>query len=392
MYILAFKRPYTQYKVLHSFYQSLSEALERQGVKIEVTPFYVNELTDILRFVYQTPPSYTLAVNGLPPIPNTTTFIADKLGIPHVAWMVDSAYYYPEMAKSPYYVVISPDQTSRDQIQKLGGKHAYFMPHAFEKALTAPPEKERLYPLVFIGSLFDPIGTLEEWNQGLPEQIVKSLKKGADQVLFEPSVDVIDAFEKVKQDNASYFKTLGEKEALNLIRSFDGYIRAQDRIQLLKAFENLPLHIFGKSMTKRTWGDFLNLKSGSYMIHGELDFPQAIEVMRKAHIVINSTPTVKTGAHERLFYGLGLGALVLTNETPWLKTNFDESEGVLSYTLETLSQTVKKVEEHLNNPSLIVEKVKKGQEKVLKLHTWDERAKELITLLEKIKKDFPEMT
>lgn len=375
-HILFFTNKKTQYDVLHSFRKSLSASLQKLGVQISTIDFsQANE--SLLPMIYRNLPDCTFAFNGLSPLPGNY-FLADKLEIPHVAWLVDAAHYFYEYPRSPYNIIISPDQTSCDQMKKWGSEHSFFLPHAFEASLKTDPRQERKYPLVFLGTCIDPLETEENWKT-LPKNVRQSLFDLAEQVMFVPSLTVQEGFEKVKVKHADYFKTQSEEMGLFLWDTFDGYIRAKDRLALLNALREFPIHIFGNSLTPRSWGDFLDLKKGNYTLHAGVSFDEAIQIMRQSQIVLNSSPMFKQGAHERIFYGLGLGALVLTNETPWLTENLSET---LTYRHDQWSKTIEALKMFLSNPEKRIEKVIQGQEKVLKNHTWDHRARQLIGILQ----------
>lgn len=103
--------------------------------------------------------------------------------------------------------------------------------------------------------------------------------------------------------------------------------------------------------------------------------------MKNSQILLNSSPMFKLGAHERIFYGLGCGALVISNETPWLNDHFINGEDILMYQVKKLPEMNQKIKYLLNNKEERISCTRKGQNKVLLHHTWDVRAKELLNIL-----------
>lgn len=362
--ITFFKNPITQYDVLHFFRDSLAKGLEKNGVKTHLV-----DLSDI-KSLYANPPDYTLAFNGLHPS-SKGDFLADELEIPHIAWLVDSAYYFYSLAKCPLNILITPDQRSSDLFTEWGSKTAHFLPHAFDEDL-AFNSSDRPLPLVFLGSLMDPIEMEELWKRHMPPAVVKSLMEAAEETLKIPEMTYQRAYESLMKEHDSFFAPLTPPQIADIGTTLDRYVRAKDRIELLQSLEGLPVHIYGNCLSKRSWGDFID--PSSFTISPGVAFSEAIEIMKKAEIVINSSPMFKTGAHERIFYGLGLGAAVLTNETPWVKTHFPSDEILLHGQRERL-------EVLLAHPEQLREMVAKGQERVLKEHTWGVRAKQLIKLI-----------
>lgn len=380
MRITFFKNQTTQYDVLHHFRESLIQALERLHVETSLIDLGSMDRSAFFRSIYSKPPDYTFAFNGLQSI-GAGRFLCDELEIPHIAWLVDSAHYALDFARSPYNNLIAPDQTSADILKSAGAKHAHFLPHAFDASLATASDTERSVPIVFCGSLMDPIELETLWKQHLPENIANGLLETAEKTLLTPSQTYQLAFEEFKNREPDFFNTLSQEKINQLIMSLDGYIRAKDRINLLTSLQGLPVHIYGNALTRRTWGDFLDLKNGDYRISPAVNFQAAITIMKNAKIVLNSSPMFKTGAHERIFYGLGLGAAVLTNETPWNQTHFTKDE-LLTYPSGEPKLIYDKVADLLDHPEKLKELAYKGQQKVLQDHTWDVRAKQLLNLID----------
>lgn len=378
MKIAFFKNQTTQYDVLHHFRISLTQALEKLGVSTALIDLENMDRAAFFRAIYSSPPDYTFAFNGLQAI-SDGQFLCDELEIPHIAWIVDSAHYVLDFARSPFNLMIAPDQTSADILKNAGAAGSYFLPHAFEASLATSPDTERTIPLVFCGSLMDPIELEALWKQHLPPNIAKGMQEAAEKTLADPNLTYQEAFEELLLRHPDFFSTLPQEKIIQLVMSLDGYIRAKDRINLLKALKGLPVHIYGNCLSWRTWGDFLDLQKGDYKIKPAVNFEEAIGIMKTAEIVLNSSPMFKTGAHERIFYGLGLGAAVLTNQTPWNQAHFSEDE-LLVYPSGNPEAIYDQVEDLLKHPDKLKEMAKKGQKKVLQEHTWDVRAKQLVNL------------
>ena len=376
-HIVVFKNSLTQYDVMHYFAQSLSRALEKQGVKITLMDFSETNRLDFMRSLYAHPPDCTLGFNGPHQLENGC-YLASEVEIPHIAWLVDSAHYFDDMVACPYHILIAPDQTSRDLLLSWGATHSHFLPHAFDAALTTPPQKKRIYPISFCGSLIDYIAIEETWQKKWPKEVFKALIDAAQRTLAESTLSYQEVFSNRVLPLIADATPL---EKTNLATELDLYLRGVDRIELLKALEGLPVHLFGNAQG-RPWDHFLDIKKG-YTIHPSLPFPEILKVMADSQIVLNSSPMFKTGGHERIFYGLGLGAAVLTNQTPWLENNFALDQEVLSYVSTQWERAGSLLEGLLENPSAIEKIAFQGQARVLKEHTWDMRAQQLLPLAEK---------
>lgn len=371
-----------QYDVLHYFRESLAAAFRRQGVQVSFIDIYSHTPSSLIKELYADYPDYTFSFNELE-LQADGSYLSDELHIPHVSWFVDSAHYFYAPFYSSTNVFITPDQKSAELLKEWGAEHAFFLPHAFDKELVYTPESPRNLPIVFCGTLIDPLEVEELWKSYLPNDVRNSLVEAAFETLSTSYLSYQNAFNKVQEKHAVFFQKLSANEIAAIVKTFDSYIRAKDRVQLLQALEGLPIHIFGKSISKRSWQDFLDLDHGNYTIHPPVNFPEALGIMKNAQIVLNSSPMFKTGAHERIFYGLGLGAAVLTNETVWSRTQFTEEE-LLFYSSRDPKNIYNKIEQLLVNPRRLQEIAAKGQAKVMEQHTWDNRVEELLNYLEQI--------
>lgn len=376
-HIVIFKNAYTQYDVLDYFTQSIASAFKKQGVTTTLVDFSTTSRADFMRSLYGNPPDCTLGFNGPHPLENGF-FLASELEIPHIAWLVDGAHYFADMIPCPYHIFIASDQTSSDLLQKWKAAHSEFLPHAFEASLKTDPLNERLYPISFCGSLIDYLEIEERWQSQWPPHVVRALLEAADRTLVENSLSYQEAFET---SVLPLIVEASEEMKGELVTDLDQYLRGKDRIELLKALEGLPVHIFGSNASKRSWSDFLKIKS--YVLHEPLSFPQIHEVMRNSQVILNSSPMFKTGAHERIMYGLGLGAAVVTNNTPWINAHFSVGEEILTYQPGQWSKA------HLILKELLEDKPRQqklailGQAKILKEHTWDVRVSQLLPIATK---------
>lgn len=337
------------------------------------------EGSSLVQKIYRNPPDFTLAFNGLRPI-NGQYFLADKLEIPHIAWLVDASYYFPELVLSKFNILISPDQTSADQLKEWGAKNSYFIPHGFAAEEAAVSEKERIYPITFLGTLMDPDEILQKWREELPKHLCDQLIEASEKVLEIPELTISDLFHQIEIKNRALFEKMKPETPIEIIRALDYLVRAEDRLRLLKALKEFPVHIFGNAIGKKSWAELIDLKDGQYTLHPSVDFEEGLDLIRQSQILLNSSPMFKQGAHERIFNGLGLGALVASNETPWIRRNFTEEE-VITYKTGNFAPFLEKINTLLSSKEKLNNLAKKGQQNVLKNHTWDVRAKQLLEIL-----------
>lgn len=380
--ILVIKNPYTQYEVLHHFREEVVKALTHRGIEV-IEAELTLDAPSWHQLFYRNPPDCTLTFNAFSPVVNGI-HLADEFETPHVAWLFDAAYYFDEPIESSYSYPLFPDASSVTWMKKRGSPHARFMPHGVAPKVSASPSQPRPYPIVFLGSLIDTIEIEMKWQTLLPKEVAEALQRKADEVLAIPEMSVFEAFESAKTECSSFFSGMPEEGFFPLIQSFDRYLRGKDRIELLRGLKGLPIHIFGNSLGERNWEDFLEGNEGNYHIHPSVDFPQAVEIMQSSQVVLNSSPMFKEGAHERIFYGLGCGACVVTNDTPWIRENFKDGEELLTYRPQKLESLRAFLQKELSRPERLMSMASKGQEKTLTHHTWQHRVDALLTQMKEI--------
>lgn len=378
-HVLTLVNSSTQYDVMHSFRKSVARAFESANVRTSQAALHEMESKDFLLQMYRSPPDCTFAFNG-PRRTRSGKLLAEELDLPHVAWLVDAAHFSREFAQFPLHILITPDQKSADLFRKWGAKHAYFLPHAADPLPAAIPIGEREFPLVFLGSIADPESYLTDWKSRYPTEVIDFLRESAQQTINDPDL--------CYQDLLSTHPFFQSEERDELIQEFDVYMRTVDRVQLLRSLSGMPIHLFGNVIgtTSRSVGEIIGGDLSHLTIHPAVSFSEALEIMQNAQIVLNSSPMFKTGAHERIFYAPSAGAVLLTNETPWIRSHFRSSEELLTYrNKEEVKESIKAL---LANPEALKSIANAGREKVLSAHTWNHRIRQLLEIMNRAIPEF----
>jgi hypothetical protein len=369
MDLIAFKKS-TEKIILNRFREVLCEGLQKAGAHVSTIDLDAVDLKTLLNTIFRAPPDSTFAFNGIRKLPDGES-LAEKIGVPHACWLVDSAHFWREYSQMPLQLIITPDQTSADLFRKWGA-NAHFLPHGGE---VLPFIKEKEYPLTFFSSIDDPALTESRWAALYPQAFVSQLKELAEQVLSNPELTYQEAMKSLVD--------LDDPQSDELLQTFDVYLRAKEKISLIQSLKGLPLHIFGRVgvESSKTFREILGEGCESFVFHEPRDFQSSLEVLQRSSIVLNSSPMFKTGAHERIFYGQGAGALMLTNETPWIRQHYEVGKEIVTYQGGKGSETHEKITALLKNPSDLERMALLGREKMARHHTWDKRATQLLQLL-----------
>lgn len=384
-----FMPPLSQYGVLHYFTKKLHEALLFCGIKSRLLEAKKNDPKPFLEAIFNDPPDCTLSFNGLLP-DEEGRFFSDMIRIPHVACLVDSPNNYLPLTRSRYSIITCADQSSVEFFQGAGFSNVLFMPHAIDSHLTYDPNSSRDYDVVMLASCIDFEGIRAGWKQKYSSALCQAMDEAAEITLSDQVTPYYQAF--VQALNHQVTKQSGiDPQTIDFVEVLDEiemYIRGKDRFELLNAIKDAKVDLFGSADGSTSWLSYLKNKK-NIVFHDPVPFEQALAIMKHSKIVLNSCPWIKNGGHERIFAGIASGALVITNENPYMKEQFKDGESIVFYQHNKWDKANHRINEYLENNTKRESVVEKGRDIVMHHHTWNQRAqqlcKELPPLLESIR-------
>lgn len=376
-----FMPPKSQYQVLHHFTEELAEALTRVGVSCRVMEAERDQPKKFLDQLFSDPPQCTLSFNGLLP-DNEGRFFCDLVRIPHVACLVDAPNHYITLTRSKYTVITCVDQFFCDFFHGMNFNHVLFMPHGVDRNLTekSPLKADRPYDVLMLASFVDFEAVREGWKNKYSSEMCKALDEAAEIALCDKSISCAMALAQSLDNlmkSGSYFDS-SQLDFISLLDQLDDYIRGKDRLEVVKAIKDAKVHIFGNESHK--WKKYLG-NAANVVTKEAVPYDQAVGLMQQSKIVLNSSPTLKNGAHERILNGIACGALVITNQNIYMENNFKPGDGMLFYTPKTMAGINEQVNEYLKNEDKRQAVVEQGRKVIMNGHTWDHRAAALVSEL-----------
>ncbi|MCH9628105.1 MAG: hypothetical protein S4CHLAM2_17580 [Chlamydiales bacterium] len=304
------------------FSKMLAAAFERQGVYTRLHWIAEGRFSDALHTIQSDPPDLTCSFSDIKP----------PLGLfwPHLSLLVDPAIYFLHQLQGEQAWVSCVDEGDVEFLRSLDCERAFYLPHGVESTLKTSPAKKRPYDVVFFGSCIEPEA---------PDEIVLAASQ---RVLSSENLSILQSLVELE---------IADEKLPGYHMQVDLYTRFLDRVSLLKSLKSHRVHIWGEG----AWEKYVPHAT----VHPAIPFEKTFEVMQAAKIVVNSSPRFKRGLHERILYGAMCGAAVL-------------SASEIGYTYcygEWENQTFKDWEQ----------KADQLQSHVLAHHTWDHRAKTLLT-------------
>lgn len=377
-----------QYNVLDTFSHELCHALARHGIR---SHFYEPDRNNPMAFLEQIlrqPPDCTMCFNGLLP-DDQGRFLCDLIKIPHVAFVTHTPHEFFPLMKSQNTIIACSDQDFCQTLQNAAFPNVIFLPLAVPKDLRPPLDPA--YEVLMLNSFIDYEGLHNHWRKEYPADLVHVLEAAAERVLTDPAISYIQAFVETFDQLLKIRKFVDplKLDYTEILGSLEAYISGKSRMELLKSINSGQVHVFGTGWETKEAKKHFTPKPSHIHFHQPVPFMQAIELMRRAKILLNTTPAIKRGLHERVLAGLASGAAVLSLETPLLKETFKDEEDILFFAPRNWDEVNRKIRFYLENDNRRDKLAAKGRKKVLHDHTWDQRAvtlsKVLPPLLEKMR-------
>jgi spore maturation protein CgeB len=359
----------SQYHVLHRFTEEIYRAFVRQGFQARLIAEQ-----DHFRIPCEDPPDMTFGVNGIPQNAEGF-FLCDLTQVPHLTFLVDPPYHFMNLMNQPLIHIACHDRFCSKMLPFLKYENEpIFMPHAIEADFTKEFQKEKLYDVVFLGSFQDHFSRLEWWRKNYPEPLVEVMLAAVEIVFSDDRTSTTEAFQCVFNQYLADGRLEGvEINFTEILVELEMYVKGKSRFDLISAFKETHVHVFGAGDWKRYFGDRKNVT-----IHAPVEYEEALQVIKSSKIVLNSFPWIKEGLHERILAGAVCGALVATNENIFLKETFKDKENILFFVPNrAFEQLEEAIRYYLENENERKKLVVAAREVVKDHHTWDQRLSKL---------------
>lgn len=373
---------YNLYESKRHFAQGFIEALNRREIEtlvidVQETPLDSRGIAQIQAF----DPQLTCSFNTFLPS-RENMYLWDILQIPHLYIHVDPALYASHLTKSPFIIISCVDRKDTAALRSDTFPRTFFLPHAIERGISYDEKADRPLDVVFLGSCYDYETLKETWKGDFSPEIIAFLENAISHVLADNHTSIADALVQAWSEAKLDPRTV---DFITLYKYIDYYSRGKDRVDLIRSIKGTTVHVFGDTAPdipacKKGWQHYLKNQS-NVVIHPAVKFDQSLDVLKQAKICLNSMPFFKDGSHERILYAYACGALPLTTDNLWVREQFVDNQDILLYQHHALDKVESILKPYLKDENKRLEAVRLGKEKVLKKHTWDNRAQEVIATL-----------
>lgn len=368
----------TQYNALAVFEEELAEAFENMGMKIDVIRGG-DDMAPILQHHYD----LCLSMNG--GVFDKSDYEMEKyFNMPSYAYYVDHPLWMDTRIRrtdKQHCIVVDEDfKEYVDKYYNLNYKAEAVMQAGVEGSHSRRPFRERKYPVVFFGSYRSCSDIMEEINEERKSFAV-FLKHMIAIGLHNPFLTIEDIYNQTLE----YFKFPLEDneeytEFLSACGDVESYLRGYYRERAIKMLveAGIPVEVYGEG-----WEQLDCDRKELLHCHASLDYREMLNVFADAKIVINVMPWAKAGFHDRIACGMLNGALVVSDETRYMREEHLNEDKLILYSLQELQEMPQKVAyylEHLDEAAGIAQR---GYQWARENHTWKNRAEQFLRIFQK---------
>lgn len=378
--VAIFENSKSQHGVLRHFTSSLRRAFSEMGIISVTFDILQQTATEILARLVEEQVDCSLGFNVV--VPETLFF--DVTHAPHVALIVDSATYYPELQHCLHSIATFAEEDSLRFMRLHNLPFTLYLPHAIDERLasiendSAVLESHRDLHILFAGSYIDPEAPYQLLKEYLKKPLINELDIIIEESLADPSkshlLALVQLFEREEVFAAELVTSpIPPSDIFNLVELI---IRGRDRIRLLQNITEYDLHIVGAAEDVPLWKAALSENKRVYF-YKPVPYEELYNLFLRTKVVLNSIPTIKRGYHERLFLAAAAGATVATNRSVYTDHSPLVSPAIITYRPPAYAQLNETFRDLHTQEEKRLEAVMAFRREIHANHTWSVRAREL---------------
>lgn len=286
--------------------------------------------------------------------------------------------------------VITLDENYKNYVDKYFPKvkKTFVIPPGGTECTETNLEKD--IPLSFVGTYrnyrqwLPALQKLDDENKGLGSEFIEAAEQHPD-LTFEEDLHLVIA-NRIKRGDmsavtnnkfAKLFFDLSIPRGIILSK-----IREKIILTLLKS--GLTLHVYGDCWKSPIFEEYENL-----IVHPELTPEESLKVFARSKVSLNIMSWHKAGMTERLSNIMLNHSLVATDESAYLRSNYQDNEDIIMFKLSdseinSLPDRIKNILSDDDNSQKMAEST---YQKALKKETWEIRTSEILNIIELTNKE-----
>ena len=385
MRILIFSSREICYFSSNFFANQIGEAFERLGHTVEVCELAKEDDLDekLDRFLEK---SYNLILDFNSLLPRMAledgSLFVDHLDGPFYNWVIDHPLFHHVALEAPmkssHAIVVDTSQQAyiREYYPEVEASH--FLPlAATESFIRVQKEKE---VTVFFPATYGSLENVEHGMATVPKVFHPTMQKLLEMRIADPLLPMEEAYRRILKERGEVKSATEFRSEMNQMYPVDAYVRNYYRQKVLDTLlqAGIPVKVMGED-----WNKYRAPQGSRLIIEKAVFFNLSFEKIAREHVLLDVAPFFHHGIHDRVFAGMANRAVVLSDENPVKNEYFSGKKECMLYTLKDLKGMASMAEELLTNRSLREEMQEQAYACFCREHTWECRAKEILSYLKK---------
>jgi hypothetical protein len=381
--ILVYKGDAVCHNVLTVFAEQFGAALEQAGEHVIYFDPFVEEKREsaILTYVGQRfkaiigVQSYLFSVK----MADEVHYVHEYIYGPKYNFVFDHPIWMKKhlMHQYPDFYLLVHDRNYAAFAKRYFHKQAIVFPPAGMQA-TQLMQTERIYDLTFVGTMgsymaqAEWIHKLERPKRFLANRFLLIMRRN-------PNLTLEEAFQRALEHQG--ITVASDEEFMERLRELCvvGYcVMHYYRYKVVETLlqGGVRLDVFGDSWSGSPLCRYPNL-----ICHPDVTVEESLTIWQQSKLSLNVMSWHKDGFTERMAGIMLAGAVLVTDDTTYLKGRYDDGKDMLIFRLERLEELLGRVRELIENDELRRQIAENGREKTEKHHTWQKRAEQFQKLL-----------
>ncbi len=234
--------------------------------------------------------------------------------------------------------------------------------------------KKRPYELVFTAN-YVPVSNIDRQLAAMDPEYRDFYYEMIASLIQHPKQDLVSCIEAFLRREIPDLDQAQLCESMSTMPAVDLWIRTYFREKTVKTLAEggIKIHLFGKDWEKVSCGRPENLMSAGRMV----DSAACVQAMAQAKIALNTMPWFKDGAHDRIFTAMLQGAASLTDDSIYLREQFQHMDTIVYYDLQNLASLPEQTMQLLADQRKLFELSLRAKAAARQFHMWKNRAQQL---------------
>ena len=259
----------------------------------------------------------------------------------------------------------------------LGGRELNLNRKVYDKA-DYLPISERYIDVIFTGN-YTTKESFEKYIAHMDHEYIAFYHSLVDEAIAKPSILIEELAEHRLKEEMGNLSDEDLKSCMTNMMFVDLSVRFHYRAEAVRQLVDNGIKVY----TYGAGWNALNCKYHENLIEaGGVNSQKCLDMISQSKISLNVMPWFKNGAHDRVFNTMLNGALCISDDSTYLREQFDEEKDIQFYSLNHIQELPELTQRWLNDTNKMEQTIRNGYIKAKTSHTWECRTKELVKIIE----------